>query len=375
MPVQAPLPSEYDDIPRQQLLERIAARKRELGEELVILGHHYQNDDVIQFADFRGDSLALARQAARQNQARYIVFCGVHFMAESADLLSGDDQAVCLPDLQAGCPMADMALASTMALAMEYLDEACSGRVLPITYVNSSAAVKAVTGMWGGACCTSSNVANVFRWALSPHGGGAEKILAVPDQHLPANTAAAMGYGPGSWVLYDPAEVNGGLTPEQLADATFVLWKGHCHVHQVFTPGDIAAVRAADPDVKVIVHPECPRDIVALADAAGSTSQIIQAISQAPAASHWAVGTEVNLVRRLAAENPDKTVSVIADRPAICRTMARIDLRHLLWVLDGLAGDERRNPITVPAELADDARAALRRMIEIDAVDGLTEPN
>ncbi len=280
----ATIPPEYNQISKADLLDRIATRKAELGSSLCILGHHYQCDDVIQFADFTGDSLKLSQQAAEQRDAKYIVFCGVHFMAESADILSADDQIVCLPNLRAGCGMADMADEDDVTEAIESLKAMTDSTILPITYVNSTAAIKAVTARNGGACCTSSNVKNVFRWALQPAesgGGAAAKIFAIPDQHLGRNTAVAMGFSEADCIVYDPAVENGGLTAKQVAAATFILWKGFCYVHQVFTPEQIAALRRAEPDMKVIVHPECPREVVAPADAAGSTEQIIRAIADA----------------------------------------------------------------------------------------------
>ena len=370
MATQPTLPDDYVRLDERELADRIAARKAELGGRLCILGHHYQRDAVIQFADFTGDSLKLSQQAASQTDAEFIVFCGVHFMAESADVLSGEHQTVCLPNLQAGCAMADMADELAVAAALEELAEMTDARVVPVAYVNSSAAIKAVTARAGGACCTSSNVRNVFDWALrsaDQGGAGDVRILAIPDEHLGRNTAVALGCAEDDCVIYDPGVPHGGLTADDLARATFILWKGYCHVHQVFTVDQIERARAADPDVQVIVHPECPREVVAAADAAGSTEQIIKAVTAAAPGSKWAVGTEANLVNRLAANLPDRTVGVLSDRPATCWQMGKIDLPHLLWVLDGLAADEIRNPVRVPAEIAADARTALQRMLDIRA--------
>jgi quinolinate synthase len=266
--------------------------------------------------------------------------------------------------------MADMADESAVAAALDELAEMTDATVVPVTYVNSSAAIKAVTARAGGACCTSSNVRNVFDWALrsaEKGGAGGGKILAIPDEHLGRNTAVALGYTEADCALYDPSLPHGGLTAEDVARATFILWKGYCHVHQVFTVDQITRARAADPDVQVIVHPECPREVVAAADAAGSTEQIIKAVTAAAPGSTWAVGTEANLVNRLATQLPDRTVRVLSDRPATCWQMGKIDLPHLLWVLDGLAGGEIRNPVRVPADIAADARTALKRMLDIKA--------
>lgn len=352
-------------------------RKAQLGADLCILGHHYQNDEVIALADFTGDSLRLSQLAAQQHKARYIVFCGVHFMAESADVLSSAEQVVILPNMRAGCNMADMADADGVAAALDELSAMSGGaRIVPITYVNSSAAIKALTGQAGGACCTSSNVRNVFEWALASSeagGAGAKKILCVPDQHLGRNTAAAMGYGDDACVVYDPALPNGGISPADAARATFFLWKGFCYVHQRFTPGHVGAVRQRHPGIRVIVHPECPREVVRLADAAGSTEQIIRAVDAAPDGSKWAIGTESNLVNRLAKRHPGQFIRVLSDAPALCQTMHFIDLPHLLWVLDNLAEGRVVNQVTVEPEEADGAKLALDRMIAIKAVSEVTK--
>jgi len=361
------LPAAYGKLDNAQLLRRIAEHKRSLGQALCILGHHYQSDAVIRFADFIGDSLKLSQQAAR-TEAKFIVFCGVHFMAESADILSGPGQTVVLPNLRAGCAMAEMADPQDVAAALKEVQSACRGKVVPVTYVNSTAAVKALTARAGGACCTSSNVANVCRWAFAPGGAAAKTIFAIPDEHLGRNTAVAMGYGLADCVVYDPHRAHGGTDSDALAKARFVLWKGHCHVHQVFTPADVAAARAADPGVLVIVHPECPREVVALADAAGSTEQIIRAVGAGAPGSRWAVGTESNLVGRLAKQHPDRTVRLLSTQPALCWQMARIDLAHLLWALDRIAEDKPANVVSVPEDVARDARLALQRMIDIKAV-------
>ncbi|MEI7836944.1 MAG: quinolinate synthase NadA [Planctomycetota bacterium] len=365
------LPSEYGLLDSSELIERIAQRKRQLGPDLCILAHHYQNDSIVQFADFVGDSLKLSQQAGATD-AKFIVFCGVHFMAESADILSGADQTVVLPNLRAGCAMAEMADPDDVAAALDEIRSAGGSgkngkKVVPITYVNSTAATKALTARAGGACCTSSNVANVFRWAMATDGGGADKIFAIPDQHLGRNTALALGYPDDAAVVYDPHEARGGLTGEAMAQARFILWKGHCHVHQVFAPGDVAAARQADPGVFVIVHPECPRAVVAAADASGSTEQIIAAVAAGKPGSRWAVGTESNLVARLARRHGDRSVTLLSHSPAMCWQMARIDLPHLLWSLDALAQGRPVNVVAVPEDIAQDARVALKRMIDIPA--------
>jgi quinolinate synthase len=369
MPEQPMLPKEYADLGRDRLRRRIAQRKAELGERLCILGHHYQSDEVIRFADFTGDSLKLSRQAAEQTRARYIVFCGVHFMAESADVLSADDQAVCLPNLRAGCPMADLADTDDVAAALDDLAALTDARIVPVAYVNSAAAVKALTARAGGACCTSSNARNVFRWALTPRadgGAGGEKVLAIPDQHLGRNTAVAMGYGLDDCVVYDPHLPSGGLRREEVSRATFILWKGHCYVHQLFQPEHVERVRARHEGIEVIVHPECRHEVVRLSDASGSTEQIIRAVAGVDGGK-WAIGTESNLVNRLARRHGEQFIRSLSDAPALCVQMGRIDLPHLLWVLDHLARGEAVNRVAVPPETAADARTALNRMIDIKA--------
>ena len=369
------LPDSYLRMDESELLERIAARKVELGGRLCILGHHYQRDGVIQFADFTGDSLKLSQLAAEQTEAEFIIFCGVHFMAESADILSSDAQTVCLPNMDAGCAMADMADASAVTAALDELSALTAAQLIPITYVNSSAAIKAVTARAGGACCTSSNVRNVFEWALRPpeqSGGGAQKLLVVPDQHLGRNTAIAMGYDEDACAVYDPNLPSGGLTAVDAERATFFLWKGYCHVHQVFTVEQIERRRAERPGLQVIVHPECPREVVAAADASGSTAQIIQAIAGAEPGSQWAVGTEGNLVSRLAGRHTDRFIQLLSDGPASCWQMGKIDLPHLAWVLDGLAEGNIVNQVSVPADVAAEARIALQRMIDIKAAKDIT---
>lgn len=372
---QTTLPKDYIDAGPDELERRIAERKASLGKSLCALGHHYQRDEVVQFADLTGDSLKLSQLAAEQTEAKYIVFCGVHFMAESADILSGDSQTVMLPNMLAGCAMADMADDQAVAAAIDEIATLTDEKVVPITYVNSTAAIKATTARAGGACCTSSNVRNVFEWALRSEtqgGAGAKKIFAIPDQHLGRNTAVAMGYALDECVVYDPSLPNGGLSAEDIARATFILWKGHCYVHQLFRPEHVQQVRDKHPGIKVIVHPECPYEVVKLADASGSTEQIIRAVAAGKPGDKWAIGTESNLVNRLAKRHGDQFVQVLSDAPATCAQMQRIDLPHLLWVLDNLAEGNVVNRVAVPSDIAADAKIALERMINIKAVTNVT---
>ena len=365
------LPQKYTEMSRQELINHIADVKAKLGDKLCILGHHYQSDDTIQFADFRGDSLKLSQQAANQKTAEYIVFCGVHFMAESADVLSSPEQTVCIPNMRAGCGMADMADPDDVIAAIDEINRVAGGNVIPIAYVNSTAAIKAATAKAGGACCTSSNVKNVFAWAFTPTeegGAGAEKIFALPDQHLARNTAIAMGYSKDHCVVYDPELPLGGLTEQQIADAKFILWKGWCYVHRMFQVEHVLAARQDHPDATVIVHPECPNEVVELADLSGSTSQIIETISAAPAGTTWVVGTESNMVRRLACQMPDKNIHVLCGHQAKCIQMARIDLAHLAWCLDSIAENNPVNIVTVDNAIAADSCVALERMINIKPV-------
>ena len=359
-----------------ELADAIAARKRQLGRRVVILGHHYQQDDVVRFADFTGDSLKLSQIAARQKDAEFIVFCGVHFMAESADILTEDHVAVILPDLSAGCSMADMAGIEQVEEAWERLATATAETVTPITYVNSAASIKAFCGGHGGACCTSSNAPKVLQWALAQGG----KVLFLPDQHLGRNTAYAMGWPLDSMVVYDPDADGGGLTDEQIRAAKFILWKGHCSVHQLFTPEQCDEIRALDADRirsagerpdsasperwRIIVHPECDWPVVQKADLAGSTEFIIRTIDDAPPGSRWAVGTEINLVTRLAKKWAGvKTVRSLSGIQCLCSTMYRIDMPHLLHVLDNLAEGRVVNQIRVDPETRRLAVLALDRML------------
>ncbi len=367
---QPPLPPKYATLSEAELCAGIAQHKRSFGPRLVILGHHYQQDEVIQFADFTGDSLKLSQIGARQKDAEFIVFCGVHFMAESADILTDDRVRVLLPDLSAGCSMADMADLEQLEDAWEFLVEECATDLIPITYVNSSAAIKAFCGGYGGACCTSSNASRVLEWAFEQ----GEKVIFLPDQHLGRNTGYAMGIPLDQMVVYDPRVRNGGLTPRQVQAARVFLWKGHCSVHALFTATQCDEIRGLDPAFKILVHPECPWEVVQKADLAGSTEFIIKTVSESPSGSKWAIGTEVHLVNRLAENHPDKTVRSLAGIQCLCTTMYRIDLKHLLWVLDELAaavsssrapsaGQRLVNEIRVDPETKKLAAMALERML------------
>jgi len=360
--LQAPLPERYTDSPPEDLAARIADAKAALGSRLMILGHHYQRDEVMRWADCRGDSFGLSRLAADNATAEYIVFCGVHFMAEAADILTGDHQRVALPDLNAGCSMADMADIDSVEEAWADIAAITDiARVVPITYMNSSAALKAFVGRQGGAVCTSSNAGAVITWAL----GRGEQLLFFPDQHLGRNTGYQLGYSEEQMRVWDPKRGLGGLTEADVKSSTFLLWKGHCSVHQRFRPAHIEAFRALHPAGVVVVHPECARETVMLADQVGSTDYIIRAVDAAPAGSAIAVGTEIHLVQRLAAEHPDKTIVSLDPLICPCSTMFRIDAAHLAWVLEGLVDGEVRNQITVDGATAEWARVALDRMLAI----------
>ncbi len=345
------------------LVERARRAKEALGDRVFVLGHHYQRDEVIQFADVTGDSFKLAQQAAARPEAEFIVFCGVHFMAESADVLTGPDQAVLLPDLAAGCSMADMATFDQVEECWDVLREAGVADVtVPVTYMNSSAAIKAFTGRHGGTVCTSSNAKRALEWAFTQ----GTKVLFMPDQHLGRNTAVReLGLSLSDCVVYDPHKPGGGLTAQQLQDATMVLWKGHCSVHGRFTVDAVREVRERVPGIQVLVHPECKHEVVEAADLVGSTEFIIQTLAAAPAGSAWAIGTELNLVRRLAQEHPDKTVVFLEKTVCFCSTMDRIDLPHLVWTLESLVDGVVPNRITVEPETARYAKAALDQMLAL----------
>jgi len=358
---QEPLPSKYASLTEAEMTKKILAHKKAFGDRLVLLGHHYQRDEVFGLADFTGDSLKLSQLAAKQKQAEFVVFCGVHFMAESADILTEDNVAVILPDLSAGCSMADMAELVDLEETWAQLTAATSEKIIPITYVNSLASIKAFCGQHDGACCTSSNAQRVLEYALSQ----GDKVLFLPDQHLGRNTAYAMGYSLDSMALYDPQTVDGGVSAEQICKAKFILWNGYCSVHQLFTETQCDEIRVNDPDCKIIVHPECPWAVVQKSDQAGSTEYILKVLSEAPEGSRWAVGTEIHLVNRAAHKYADrKFIRSLAGMNCICETMSRIDLPHLLWCLDELAVGRIVNRIEVDAETKKYARIALQRMLD-----------
>ncbi|MDT4962276.1 MAG: quinolinate synthase [Pseudonocardiales bacterium] len=356
-------PGELPPASDPELVARASAAKATLGDRVFVLGHHYQRDEVIQFADVTGDSFKLARDAAARPQSEYIVFCGVHFMAESADILTAPSQQVVLPDLAAGCSMADMAGYQQVVEAWDVLTDAgVAATTIPITYMNSSAAIKGFTGEHGGAVCTSSNAGRALRWALER----GEKVLFLPDQHLGRNTAVLeLGIPLDKCVVFDPHRPGGGLTPEQLRDATMILWRGHCSVHGRFSAQNVAEVRARIPGVNILVHPECRHEVVLAADLVGSTEFIIKTLDAAEPGSSWAVGTELNLVRRLAAAHPDKRVAFLEKTVCYCSTMNRIDLPHLVHALESLVRGDVVNRISVEPGIATNARLALERMLAL----------
>ena len=348
-------------VPDNSLDERITAAKASLGKEVVILGHHYQRDEVVKFADFRGDSLKLAFQAA-ETDARYIVFCGVHFMAESADILRREHQAVILPDLNAGCSMADMAdIGQVEACWTELGSILDTSKIIPITYMNSTAAIKSFTGEHGGAVCTSSNAARVMNWAFTQ----GEKVLFLPDEHLGRNTGYRMDTPMEQMIVWDPFQEVGGNTVEALRTAKVILWKGYCSVHQRFTPEHVARVRGEHPGIRVIVHPECRIEVAEAADEIGSTEGIIKAIVASPPGSQWAVGTEIHLVNRLGKELKDHKIISLDPSVCVCTTMFRITPHHLLWVLENLAAGNVVNRISVDDRTRTHARVALDRMMTL----------
>jgi len=345
------------------LVARAIAARKALGSRALILGHHYQRDEVIEFADITGDSFKLAQAAASQSDAEFIIFCGVHFMAESADILTGPHQKVILPDLAAGCSMADMATASQVDQCWSDLTTLGLADVtIPVTYMNSSAAIKSFTGKNGGTICTSSNAEKSMKWALEK----GTKILFLPDQHLGRNTAvASLGLTPDDCVVWNPWKPMGGLTEEEIRSATVILWRGHCSVHGRFTKDSIDEYRSKVPDIKIIVHPECQHEVVQAADVVGSTEKIISVVSSSPAGSKWAVGTELNLVGRLAAANPDKEVFFLDRTVCYCSTMNRIDLPHLVWAMESIVAGHIVNVIKVDEETTRYAKLALEQMLAL----------
>jgi quinolinate synthase len=366
-----PLPERYVGLSDEEMDVRIGAAKATLGRRLVILGHHYQRDEVIKFADYTGDSYKLARHVAQHPDAEFIVFCGVHFMAESADVLSADHQQVILPDLAAGCSMSDMAEPDQLEMCwrdlqdmgvIEKAGKAGTGVVIPVTYINSAAAIKSFCGERGGVVCTSSNAAATLKWAWER----GDKILFLPDQHLGRNTAYKMGVPLDDMVLWDPNEMWGSLDPEAVKKARLILWKGHCSVHARFTVRQIEQLRAQHPRIRIIVHPEVPFDVVQAADDSGSTEYIIRQVKSSPAGTTWGVGTEIHLVNRLAQQvQPERTVYSIDQFGCLCSTMFRVSPNHLLWILEGLVAGEVHNRIVVPADQKHWTRVALDRMLSI----------
>ncbi len=359
-PGDLPAPSDPD------LVARAHAAKEALGDKVFVLGHHYQRDEVIAFADVSGDSFKLARDAAARPDAPYIVFCGVHFMAESADILTNDDQAVLLPDLAAGCSMADMAAIAQVEDAWDVLvDAGVADLTVPVTYMNSTAAIKAFVGRHGGTVCTSSNAKRALEWAFEQ----GEKILFLPDEHLGRNTAVLqLGLTLEDCVVYNPHRPGGGLAPEELRAAKVILWQGHCSVHGRFTLEAVEEVRAKVPGINILVHPECRHEVVRTAEYVGSTEYIIKTIEAAEPGSAWAIGTELNLVRRLALAHPDKQIVFLEKNVCFCSTMNRIDLPHLVWTLENLVEGRVVNRIEVDSEVARWARVALDRMLALPGV-------
>ena len=357
------IPTGYLRIDPEDLRTRIHDAKAKLGDRALILGHHYQRDEVIEFADFRGDSFNLSLQAAQQKGTEHIVFCGVHFMAETADILTAPDVSVTLPNMTAGCSMADMAQIDDVLDCWDDLQEVLGayGGIVPITYMNSTAGIKALCGANGGIVCTSSNAAATFEWALER----GERVLFLPDQHLGRNTGLKLGIGLDEMLVWDPYKPFGGHTPDALRAARLILWKGHCSVHTRFNVAQIEAARERYPDVNIVVHPECTREVVDAADSSGSTEFILKSIRDAAPGSVWGVGTEISMVNRLAADNPDKTVFCLDPVVCPCSTMYRIHPAYLLWVLDGLNEGVVVNRIKVDDETRASARVALDRMLRI----------
>ena len=365
-PIQAEIPERYRDMAPEEVSHRIASAKARLGSRLVVLGHHYQRDEIIRWADFRGDSFKLSQQAAARRDADYIVFCGVHFMAESADILAGDHQRVILPNLAAGCSMADMADEAQVLACWKQLAEVLdldAAAVIPVTYMNSSAALKAFCGERGGVVCTSSNATRVLEWAFER----GERVLFFPDEHLGRNTGVKLDVADEAMVRWDPRRPLGGNSPDALRRARLILWRGWCSVHARFSVAQITEARRAYPGINVIVHPECRREVVDAADLDGSTEFILETISAAPPGSQWAVGTEINMVNRLAAEHPDKRIFCLDPVICPCSTMYRIHPAYVAWVLEGLVDGHVLNEIVVPEGVKAAARVALGRMLSLPA--------
>jgi quinolinate synthase len=365
-PVQGEIPERYRAMEPEEVARRIGAARARLGSRLVILGHHYQRDEIIRWADFRGDSFKLSQQAAARRDAAYIVFCGVHFMAESADILAADHQRVVLPNMAAGCSMADMADEAQVLACWRQLESVIGhghdrAAVVPVTYMNSSAALKAFCGDRGGIVCTSSNAARVLEWAFAR----GERVLFFPDEHLGRNTGDKLGVADDAMVVWDPRRPLGGVSVEALRRARLILWRGWCSVHARFTVGQIAEARRRYPGINVIVHPECGREVVAAADLDGSTEFILETITSAPPGSQWAIGTEINMVNRLAAEHPDQRIFCLDPVICPCSTMYRIHPAYLAWVLEALVEGRVINEIVVADNVKAAARVALDRMLAL----------
>lgn len=362
----------YKSLGNEELADRINAARAELGSRLLILGHHYQQDEVIALSDLRGDSYQLSKMAADSQDCRYIAFCGVHFMAETADILAnrsdklaeraGERVTVVLPDMAAGCSMADMAASEQVEAAWQDLDEVIdTGDITPVTYINSAASLKAFCGQHGGIVCTSSNAAAVLKWAFAR----TSRVLFFPDQHLGRNTALKMGITNAQMPVWDPYVELGGNSEQALRDSRVILWKGHCSVHQMFRPEHVAQFRAKFPGIKILVHPECPQEVNDLADVSGSTGAIIRTVEQAPAGTKWAIGTELHLVNRLKHEHPEQEIHFLSPVVCMCATMYRIDLAHLCWSLENLAAGTPVNVIEVDPDVARWSLVALERMLEV----------
>jgi quinolinate synthase len=351
------IPDEYKQLPEKEVRNRILEIKSNLGKRLVILGHHYQRDEVVELSDFRGDSYGLCKKAAEQKEAEFIVFCGVHFMAEAADIISNPDQIVHIPDLTAGCPLADFADLTSVIQAWVNLDSiGGTNSITPITYINSSADIKAFCGQHGGTVCTSSNAASAFKWAFNR----SEKVFFFPDQHLGTNTGNKLGISAKETIVWDPDQPMGGNSPDQIQHARLILWRGHCHVHTWFNLSQIQTVRNTYPEANIVVHPECPEEVVNAADDNGSTSYIIKYVQQAEPKSVIAVGTELNLVHRVSKENSDKKIFPLAR--SMCPNMYKINLYNLYWTLDNLG---KINIVKVPESVKKDALTALDQMLQI----------
>ena len=354
---------ELPELSDPKLVERARIARSVLGDRALVLGHHYQRDEVIDFADITGDSFKLAQAAAAKSAAEYIIFCGVHFMAESADILTNEEQKVILPDLAAGCSMADMATANQVEKCWQELESVgVASKTIPVTYMNSSAAIKSFTGEHGGTICTSSNAKKTMEWALTQ----GEKILFLPDQHLGRNTAVlSLGLTLEDCVLWNPWKPMGGLSESEIKAAKVILWRGHCSVHGRFTKESVDEVRNRLPGVQVLVHPECQHEVVKSADVVGSTEFIIKTVESSPAGSKWAIGTELNLVSRLASKNPDKQIVFLDKTVCYCSTMNRIDLPHLVWAMESLVSGHVVNQIQVDEKVAQYSKLALERMLSL----------